>query len=288
MAEIIEFITPQKVLLKGLTIGNSTAQTWYIVVHGLGGSMLSLSTLAPQLANQNSSVLVFNNRGHDLISRIKKIDKRKKSGYFSFYGGAGHEVFTDCVDDIQGAVEFVKTKGAKKIILVGHSTGSQKSIYYLSKSNNQDLIDQVILLSPLSDFAGIINRVGLEEYESILKIAKALVDQGSPHVLLPSTIWAEPIAAQRFLSLYTPVSEEDIFSYPTPDKPTILSNIHTPLSVILGDSDEYADRSITEIKKWFDTHHSSRKYTSYIVKEGTHGFDGKENTVAQYIKKLIQ
>ncbi|HRN96770.1 MAG TPA: alpha/beta fold hydrolase [Candidatus Levybacteria bacterium] len=288
MAEIVEFITPQKVILKGLTLGNPKAKTWYIFIHGLGGNMLSMRGLTPKLIDNTSSVLLFNNRGHDIISRIKKIDKREKSGYSSFYGGAAHEIFTDCVDDIQGAVDFVTSHGAKKIILVGHSTGSQKAIYYLSKKEKQKNISHTILLSPLSDFAGVINRVGLENYESILKIAKALVDQGSPHVLLPSSIWPEPIDidAQRFLSLYTPVSDEDIFSYPTPDKKTIFSEITLPITVILGEKDEYSDRPISEIKKWFDSHQNSSRYSSHIIRNATHGFDGTEDEVAKIILSL--
>jgi pimeloyl-ACP methyl ester carboxylesterase len=286
MIELVEFFTPDQIQLRGYTLGNSNAKTWYIFIHGLGGSMLSMRTLAEELIDPSSSALLFNNRGHDIIARIKKLDKRKTSGYSSFYGGAAHEIFTDCVDDIQGAVDFAVSKGAKKIVLVGHSTGSQKSVYYLSQKNSKKEVSHVILLSPLSDFAGVLNRLGLEEYEMILKIAKALVDQDSPHVLLPSSIWAEPIDAQRFLSLYTPVSDEDIFSYPTPDKDTLLSQITIPLTVILGGKDEFADRSTQEIKDWFDSKQDSVKYNSKIFSTGTHGFEGIEKSVATFIRNL--
>lgn len=284
--ELVEFFTPEQIQLRGYILGNSNAKTWYIFLHGLGGSMLSMRTLAEELIDSSSSALLFNNRGHDIISRIKKIDKRKASGFSSFYGGAAHEIFTDCVDDIQGAINFAKEHGAKKIILVGHSTGSQKAIYYLSQNNTKKDVSHVVLLSPLSDFAGVLSRLGLEEYEMILKIAKALVDQGSPHVLLPSSIWAEPIDAQRFLSLYTPVSDEDIFSYPTPDKDTLLSVVTIPLTVILGGKDEFADRPTQEIKDWFDSKQQSVEYNSKIFSSGTHGFDGSEKSVATFIQKL--
>jgi acetyl esterase/lipase len=285
--EFIEFLTPNQIQLRGYTLKSTRTKTWYIFIHGLGGSMLSMRNLAEELVDSISSILLFNNRGHDIISRIKKVDKRQASGYSSFYGGAAHEIFTDCVDDIQGAVDYVKSQGANEIILVGHSTGSQKAIYYLSQKGKQKDVSHVVLLSPLSDFAGILNRLGLKEYEMILKIAKALVDQGSPHVLLPSSIWSEPIDAQRFLSLYTPVSDEDIFSYPTPDKDTILSTISTPLTIILGEKDEFADRPISEIKEWFDTKQQSIKYNSKIFSSGTHGFEEIEKSVATFIQKVL-
>lgn len=281
MITFVDFFTPKHVFLKGFTLSEKKSDTWYIFIHGLGGNAFSLKTLAQEIVKKGSTVLLFNNRGHDIISRIKKQDIRKKSGYTSFYGGAAHEIFTDCVDDIEGAVQFAQQNGAKKIYLVGHSTGSQKAVYYLTRHTNQKKIAGVILLSPLSDFAGVLHRLDLKEYETVLKIAKALVDQGSPHVLLPSTIWPEPIDAQRFLSLYTPVSTEDIFSYPTPDKETLFSKLTIPTTVIFGQEDEFADRPISEIQSWFDHKSQSTQYASYLIAGANHGFDDHEKTVAE-------
>lgn len=285
-SQIVDFITPEKVLLTGIHIGNPKSDTCYIFIHGLGGSVFSNRELADLLVSEDSSVLLFNNRGHDLISRIKKIDKRKKKGTISFTGGAAHEVFTDCVDDIAGAVQFALSQGAKKIILVGHSTGSQKAIYYLSKNNNQKRIHGAVLLSALSDFAGIMHTIPVEDYKNLLKISEALVMQGTPHQLLPTTVWPALADAQRFLSLATPMSEEEIFSYYDPNKKSIFSSITTPTLVLLGDADEYSDRPMSEIKAWFDTHQKAVQYQSKIIKDGDHGFSGKEQEVAKLIKNF--
>lgn len=296
-SQIVDFTTPDKVLLTGIHIGNPKSRTCYIFIHGLGGSVFSNRELAKLLVDKDSSVLLFNNRGHDLIARIKKIDKRKKKGTVSFTGGAAHEVFTDCVDDIEGAVQFATSQGAKQIILVGHSTGSQKSIYYLISSTSHSrggkqsrssdgIIKGVVLLSPLSDFAGIIKHTPVEDYKNLLKISEALVMQGTPHQLLPTTIWPALADAQRFLSLATPMSEEAIFSYYDPNKESIFSSINTPTLILLGDADEYRDRPIKKIKDWFDTHQNTVQYQSKIIKDGDHGFSGKEKEVAQIIRKF--
>lgn len=283
MAEIVEFITPDKVILTGLWLGEKQSDTAYIVIHGLGGNVFSMRELAQHLVTKNSSVLLFNNRGHDLISRIKRVDKRNKKGTTSFPGGAAHEEFIESVDDIAGAVQFAQSQGAKKIILVGHSTGCQKAVYFAARKNNQSRINGIVLLSPLSDFAGIIESVGLENYENLLKIAKALVDSGNPHTLLPGSIWREAIDAQRFLSLYTPTSTEEIFSYVTPEKKSVYSKIKIPHLVIFGEVDEYRDRPVKQILKWFDTHQNSNHYQSKIIENGTHGFDGQEKEVVNII-----
>ncbi len=282
-SQIVEFVTPEKVLLTGLHIGNKKSKTCYIFIHGLGGNVFSSRELAQLLVDDSSSVLLFNNRGHDLICRMKKIDKRKKKGTTSFLGGAAHEVFTECVDDIAGAVQFAKTQGAQNIILVGHSTGSQKAIYYLSKKGNQQKIQGVVLLSALSDFAGILKQLDVHDYKNLLKISEALVMQGTPHQLLPTTIWPQLADAQRFLSLATPMSEEEIFSYYDHKKKSVFSRVTIPMLVLFGSNDEYRDRPISKIIQWFDTHQNSRYYHSRSIKDGTHGFDGKEKEVAKVI-----
>ena len=285
-SQIVEFLTPENVFLTGLQLGNPRSETCYIFIHGLGGNVFSNRGLADLLMDETSSVFPFSNRGHDLISRIKKIDKRKKKGTVSFIGGAAHEVFSECVDDIEGAVQFAKSQGAKHVILVGHSTGSQKAIYYLSKKDNQRKIHSVILLSALSDFAVTMSHTTVEDYKSLLKISEALVMQGSEHTLLPASIWPALADAQRFLSLTTPTSEEEIFSYYDPDKKSIFSNITLPLLVVFGDDDEYRDRPVKQIVEWFDTHQNSSDYSSEIVSDGTHGFDGIEKEVARIIKNF--
>jgi acetyl esterase/lipase len=246
------------------------------MIHGLGGNLLSMNTLTERLVSDSCCVLHFSNRGHDIISRVKKIDNRKKSGKTSFYGGAAHEVFTDCVDDIQGAIEFARSNGAKKIFLIGHSTGCQKITYFLSKKSSLSYITGVILISPLSDFAGSINKMGIATYEQLLKLSITYIQMGTPHTLLPDTLSPEPIDAQRFLSLYTPMSEEEIFSYVDSSRPSLFSKIHYPLLVLFGEHDEFADRPIGDIVSWFDTHHNSIQYQSTIIKGADHGLTDKE------------
>ncbi len=287
MAEIVEFTTPKNVLLTGLLLGNKKASTCYIFIHGLGGSVFSNRELAKLLANQNTSVLLFNNRGHDLIARMKRIDKRKKRGTKSFLGGAAHEVFTESADDIEGAVQFAQSQDAKHIILVGHSTGSQKAVFYAAHGKNQDKVSGLVLLSPLSDYAVIKKFTPKEDYENILKISETLINQGNHHQLLPTTIWPALADAQRFVSLATPESPEDIFSYHDPSKKSIYSKITIPLLVIVGAKDEFRDRPMRKIKEWFDKYTHSSKYFSQLIAEGTHGFDEKEKDVAKLIQNWI-
>ncbi|MBU0569841.1 alpha/beta fold hydrolase, partial [Patescibacteria group bacterium] len=160
---VIEIITPKKYLLNGLWFGGNKPKRAIIFIHGLTGSAFSGHKFITPLANENTAVITFSNRGHSKIARIKKLDERKKKGYTSENIGETHEVFTDCVDDIKGAVDFIKSQGVEKIYLAGHSTGCQKSIYYLSQKSRQKNIKGVILLCPVSDYSAITLFMKLKE-----------------------------------------------------------------------------------------------------------------------------
>lgn len=285
--KIIQIITPKRITLDGLWFGHENPETVLIFIHGLGGNIFSTGQrLLTPLVNNKTAILFFNNRGHDGITRIKKIDKRKKSGTTSILGGMMHEVFTDSVDDIQGAVTLAKKAHAKHIFLVGHSTGAQKSVYYASK--NQKDISGLILLSPLSDYAGILKQTDPEILKTAEKAARALVANNTPHALLPLGCWSYPIDAQRFLSLFTPDSTEEIFCYATKRKPTTLRKIRLPTLILLGEKDEFRDRPIRLIAKWFEKHLKSLNKQVAVIPKDSHSFTENELLIQRIITFWIK
>lgn len=281
---ITHFTTPTGVNLSGLWFGEKEAETVYIIVHGLGSSMFSNHELFLPLVSRNNSVFFFNNRGHDTITRIKKIDNRRKKGYRSILAGKAHEVFTDCADDIAGAITEVERIKPKKIILLGHSTGCQKIVYYLAKKRDKR-VSQIILLSPMSDYAGIKHSISSENLKDLQKIAQTLVQSGNLHTLLPQTIWPAVDDAQRFLSLATSTSPEELFPYSHSErKPTELQKITIPILVILAEKDEFRDRSVKKIAAWFDRTIKA-PHKVIIISNANHSFSGYEKEVTETIRK---
>jgi len=276
----ISFLSPKKIELHGLWLGKSHAEIVYIFLHGLGASIFSRLSLLELIANQkNTAVLTFNNRGHGLINSFKIKKNKKECDYL--LAGMAHEKFTDCQDDIDGSISYAKKQGAKKIILIGHSTGCQKIIYYLAH-NQRAKIAGVILLAPMSDYAGIDKEKN--EYHLALKAALSLKKEGQENNLLASSLWPHYISAQRFLSLYTPNSQEEIFSYASKKRP-ILMKVNQPILVILAEADEYADRPMLEIKNWFDSVlNKKKKNESIIIKKASHSFKGMDREVFKIIK----
>jgi alpha-beta hydrolase superfamily lysophospholipase len=288
--EVVDFQTPENVILHGLWFGHETVKKALIFVHGLAGSSFNLNKTINKLSDKNTGVLKFDNRGHDVVSELIKIDKRKRKGYkVDKLTGAAHEVFSECTDDIEGAVNFVQGRGAEKIFLIGHSTGCHKSIYYLAKNGVRNTIDALILLCPVSDYAAISKEVDTNALKRASDYARRKVSEGKPHELLPEKIWSYSLLdAQRFLSLYTAEGEEEIFTYAQEDKtPDKLESVKIPTLAVLASDDEYHDRPAKEIANWFRKHSSSNDLSINIVKGALHSFNRKEKRLTAIIKNWI-
>ena len=282
LCDVVQIVTPKKVVLNGLWFGSRRPRIVIVWVHGLGSSLFSKLEIIHLLAEGDTAVLTFNNRGHDIISTVHFAQKTRRR----VLGGAAHEVFTECVDDIQGAINFAKSTGAKKIYMVGHSTGCQKSIYWASKKRDRR-VKGIILLAPISDYSGAIHLEGKKKVARAAAAARALVRLGKKHELLPSNIWPGPIDAQRFLSLYTGEGPEEIFTYAQPEKnPRTLKTVRIPILVILAGSDEYGDRPADQIAALF-TRQRGADTQIKIVKKAAHNFRDYEHKVSTLILHWI-
>lgn len=128
-----------------------TAALW---VHGLTGSFYSntgrLSAIAAALNKGDIALASFNTRGHDIATDFRK-SKGKVKGKTLIAGGS-FEKFTDCVKDLKAIIQFLRREGYKNIYLVGHSTGANKVLYYLARTNDRR-VKGLALVGPMSDMA---------------------------------------------------------------------------------------------------------------------------------------
>lgn len=282
--KIIQITTPKKVLLNGAIFGPEKPKNIFIFVHGLASDFFSKLDLYEQLVNKDTAVLAFNNRGTGIISGMKKLTTKNKKGFQYITAGMAHEVFTDCYDDIAGVLESARNTGAKNIYLMGHSTGCQKSVYFLAKNKTQKIAG-LIMLAPLSDYADVATFIDKKVYNRALSYAKKLVERGRPHELLPLEIWPRLMDAQRFISLFTPDSVEEIFSYTTGKAPRLLKKVLIPTLVVFAGQDEYADRPVQELLDWFKRESKSRKLQAEVIANSMHNFSGHSEKLGQLIKR---
>lgn len=282
-AHVIEIQTPKKFLLNGLLFGPVKPKKVIILIHGLGSSAFSKLRIVDELINKETAVLTFNNRGHDRVSNLVPLNGKRGA-----LAGEAYEVFTESVDDIDGAIRAARKTGAKEIYLAGHSTGCQKAAYWAYTKKGKG-IQGIILLAPLSDYAASVMQNTKGRLAKATAHARKLVKAKKGNELMPTALWSELHSAQRFLSLNTPESiEQSIFPYFDAERGArIYEALRVPVLVVLAEKDEFADRDAGRIEAWFVKHSHSKRFGITTIPKVTHGFRGGETAVATLIGEWI-
>ena len=246
-------------------------------VHGLTGrftgDVKTMNLLAEACIQKGMAFASFNNRGHDIISSIRKVDPNAATGMTHVTIGAGMEEFSESVFDIDAGVSFLVSRGYTEVVLAGHSTGANKVCYYAANTKDPRVIG-VILAGPISDRLS--ERTDKVRYDENMKIVRELIDSDKGEGLLTKIHWF-PLSARRAWSLLGPNTKEDVFNYG--DEKNVLETFHnitSPVLIVLSGSDEAADRPVTEIRKVFDEHTGAKNYRSVIIPDATHGYKDKE------------
>lgn len=126
------------------------------------------------LAENNIGFFYEHNRGHSIENDILK-----KDGTY-LRCGCMYEIFEDSIYDIDLAINQAKTLGYKRIILMGHSYGCNKVIYYYYKRQPEVL---GLILASAPDMLGSHFSVQ-DDYEELLKEAEKNIQNGFPQKLL--------------------------------------------------------------------------------------------------------
>jgi alpha-beta hydrolase superfamily lysophospholipase len=278
----VDIITPKRILLRGLWFGPQKPKRCIVFIHGMMSSAFSMLSVVDALIDRNTSVLAFNNRGVETIADLEKVPRDPTSTNRWLSAGTAHEVFTECVDDLQGAINFVRESGSNEVYLLGHSTGCQKAAYWAHKKRRG--VSGLIFLAPISDYAAETKRQGRIAIKRATRVARALVARGKGKQLLPPGTWYEILDANRFLSLYIADGVEEIFPYSQPKAiPDVLQAIRIPILVLIAEKDEYRDRPAKQMALWFDQAIVG-SHTVAIVPSVRHDFRGGESQVADFVK----
>ncbi len=243
-------------------------------VHGLGSVFSSgqpmMRALSARANRAGIGYFKFNTRGHDIVA-----------GRGRRLAGAAFERFADCLVDVRAAVDFVRRRGYRHVVLAGHSTGANKVLYYAAKGRDRR-IDGLLLLGPVSDIAGEAKRVGSRELARRVAVAQRLARR-DPRALVPRAwgFWG----ARRYVSLYRPGEAEDVFPYYRPGaRWSVLRAVRVPVAVMIGGGDEFLDCSAEALVAAFaENATAARSFTAHIVPGALHGFQGHEDALARAI-----
>lgn len=275
---IEKIITKDDLILEGLFFDTNSKDVVIIFIHGFPGNFYKNINLIESIRDFGYSILSLNTRGHDILSIISKKDSEHK------VIGSAKEDFEDCIFDIDGAVKFLKEKGYKKIFLMGISSGADKVGFYLSK-NKDSVIKGGIFISPGSNISIIKNELGEDFYKLMNKSLKYICEEKGDELLCDSKM-DFPVSYNRFVSLYSEDSNENVFPFHDDNSNFyILSKIKKPIFVALGEEDSFFDDPKIIIKLL--NNKLSNKNNEFKIFKTGHSFNGAEKELVQEIKSWV-
>jgi alpha-beta hydrolase superfamily lysophospholipase len=243
-------------------------------VHGLGSVFSSGQPLMRELsARLNAAGLgyfKFNTRGHDVVVHAG-----------TGLAGAAFEQFGRSVEDIRAVIAFAASRGFRRVVLAGHSTGANKILHYAARARDRRVAG-LILVGPVSDIAGAVKLVGAAELRRRVALAERLARR-DPRVLVPRS-WGF-VGARRYVSLYKPGQTEDVFPYHRPRaRWTALRAVRLPVAVVIGGRDEYLDRPARALLDAFRRNApNARSFTGIVVPGARHNFAAHERELTDHI-----
>lgn len=193
-------------------------------------------------------------------------------------------------DELSEAVGFFRQLSSQrnpggspgKIILLGHSTGSQIALTYVIGSRNQDpsssnppaerpAVDAIMLQAGISDREGVEDALGKSQANASLDLAKSMLADGRGHDHLPLSAtdgifggkgMSQP-SAERWISLVAEDGDDDLFSSDLSDRVVErvwgrdggLASKGTPALVLWGAEDEHVPKAVDKsgtLRRWAD------------------------------------
>ncbi len=152
-----------------------------IFIHGMCQTIIDnyFATVWGKILSENNIGFLYeHNRGHSIENDIVM-----KDGSFKRCG-CMYEIFEDSIYDIDLAINKAKELGYKRFILMGHSYGCNKLIYYYYKKKPNIL---GLILASAPDMVGL-HLYNQSDYKKLIKEAKENIDNGEPTKILSNLI----------------------------------------------------------------------------------------------------
>ncbi|CEP22847.1 unnamed protein product [Cyberlindnera jadinii] len=189
--------------------------------------------------------------------------------FSSSYTGWGLGSLDRDVEEMALLVQYLKSDKKGKIVLMGHSTGTQDCIHYLL-TNGKD-VDGVILQASVSDREAMEMSMGHEELgrinEAILKLQEA---HGAEYIIpreYSDKFFGAPMTCYRWLSMSLKGGDDDYFSSDLSDEQlrSTFGKVDKPLAFLYSGDDEFVPSTVD--KQSLVEHWSSFVPSQYLSKE---------------------
>lgn len=156
-----------------------------------------------------------------------------------------------------------------KVVLFGHSTGSQQVMHYAIQPGSRPTIYGSIFQASVSDREALTSLLSSDDYDSTCAIAQSYISEGRGEDILPFKVTntffqTAPVSARRWLSLASPgpnhEGEDDYFSSDFDHERLSktfgnLGKTGQRISFLYGGSDQYVPSTIDKsklVEKWHE------------------------------------
>lgn len=308
--ELIQFQSTDKLLLPGLFYQPLNHQTTRAAVwlHGMGDTGVfynppRINALGKTLTSRNISLLAFNNRGAYNKKTLKINDESLTEENRIYQAGTHYELIADSTKDINGAVNFLRTRGYSTLYLIGHSTGANKVCVYHTREVQTEFT-KYVLAGPGDDVGLFYDKLGDKKFHLALKYAKQCITQNHPWKIMPKYTGMYPFSAQSANEILDANGTYNTFPFLEATttrlgKKTLfaeLRKIDIPTLCIFGELDEYAytaGGTKTALKLMEQAMIGSRqttkgKHSFQIVQGADHGFKGYEQQFATQVTAWLE
>lgn len=277
--EFVEVMSKQNIILFGCLLKKNNKKC-ILYIPGLAGNFFESKfprEIGKVSIEKGYDFLFSHNQGSFQIIDFPFL--RKDGKLKTKTRGAAYEKFEDCVYDIDAWVKYLDKLGYEEIVILSHSMGCNKIVYYLNQKNNSK-ISKVILLSPQDN----VNFSKLDMHKGLLEEAKENIKRGYP----------EKILSKKFLGFclmssdtyYQEVTNKNInnIPYKTPNGNfSLINKINKPIYIIIGsddieDGDKYMQKIIDNCQ--------NAKYS--ILADADHNFKNKESELIELVFNYLK
>lgn len=278
----IEFLyeyTKDNLRLQGTLWDSDKKDICVVFVHGMCCSSIEnyfTTVWGENFVNDNIGFLYGHTRGYSNINSI--VDK---DGNIITLGTA-YEVFEDCIYDIDLWIKKAYELGYKRIILVGHSFGCNKVIYYTYKQK-PNLLGLVLASTPdMHGFA----RKNEKDYDKLLEETKINIEKG-----LPRKMTSKPVedymhmSSEAFYNWYKPNSNVD--NIPKERNPKHFEQLETISVPILTFSGSLEEELYLKLELLKEKALNCPSFTTEIVQNANHFYHNCELETYQLINCWI-
>lgn len=282
--EILKVKTQRGLELKGAIYGDRASDTVVIIATGICSNVFQnelLDATGKLLGKSGIACIIAHT--HDSFSCFAYTDfsvmKQKHAGTFN-------ADFNMVYEDIESYVLFAKEMGFKRIILAGHSLGSNKIIHYLGNTSD-NFVDHFVISSPVDimHWWSVMPNI-----DKCFEMANKWVNEARGDDILPFMFGGfSPMCANTVLGFYNANNLKNCPVLSKKGETDSLYNIKPNGAFIIGSKDSVTGDSPKDFMETLNSWTKNPEKNKVIeIKGASHIFYGMHNEYANVVLNLIK